>query len=181
MGRWLDALKKYENAPGAHCQNCQKSPEPIFVSFVSAATKADAKILPPGEDDAEERAAILEYEGGLSRWPQAAKAALPPPDRTDKTPSKSASTSAFPRHQPVMSVLSDTPAALSKSDAELYADMLRLQGYGSYGSIGVLLGWGMTRAANAETVLRVAGRLQYDNVGRGRLVESAQQTGDEKS
>ncbi|MEZ5782748.1 MAG: hypothetical protein R3D70_14225 [Rhizobiaceae bacterium] len=64
---------------------------------------------------------------------------------------------------------SDHPGV--RSDAELYADALKRHSRGSYGSIGVVLGWGRTRAANAETVLREAGRIRYDQTGRGVFVE----------
>ena len=59
------------------------------------------------------------------------------------------------------------PVVSPKSDAELYADALKRHSPGSYGSIGIVLGWGMTRAANAETILREAGRIKYDHTGRG--------------
>ena len=62
-------------------------------------------------------------------------------------------------------------ATAPKSDAELYADALKRHSPGSYGSIGIVLGWGRTRAANAETVLREAGRIRYDQTGRGVFVD----------
>lgn len=40
-----------------------------------------------------------------------------------------------------------------------------------YGGIAFHLGWGASRASAAETILRQAGRLSYDNAGRARLRE----------
>lgn len=54
-------------------------------------------------------------------------------------------------------------------DADRYADVLRHIGPCGYGPIAVFLGWGATRAANAEEVLRKAGRIIYDHTGRGTL------------
>lgn len=57
-----------------------------------------------------------------------------------------------------------------KSDAELYAEALRRIEPCGNGPVAAFLGWGMTRAANAETVLREAGRIKYDHTGRGVFV-----------
>jgi hypothetical protein len=55
------------------------------------------------------------------------------------------------------------------ADADQYADALRQIGPCGYGPIAVVLGWGMTRTANAEEALRKAGSIIYDGTGRGRL------------
>jgi hypothetical protein len=104
------------------------------------------------DDDADERAAVLEYDGGLRR-DEAEHAAGVRPE----------------------------PIAAPQSDAELYADTLKRHSPGSYGSIGIVLGWGMTRAANAETILREAGRIKYDHTGRGVFIDGpipSQATGE---
>ena len=56
-------------------------------------------------------------------------------------------------------------------DAEAYALALREIAPCGYGAIARHLGWGATRAGQAETILRLAGRIVYDRTGRGRLVE----------
>lgn len=62
-----------------------------------------------------------------------------------------------------------------KSDAETYADALRLHGPCGYGGIAAALGWGAGRASVAEIELRKAGRIVYpDKTGRGWLVEKGE-------
>lgn len=58
-----------------------------------------------------------------------------------------------------------------KADAENYAVALRLHGPSGYGPLARVLGWGMTRTAQAEAELRRQGRVVYDRTGRGWLVE----------
>ena len=89
MGRWIAALKKRENATGTNRQNPQNLSDEGFVGFVGALPGHIAKILqtdahclaigltdyadPASAADYdrwvefEERAAILEYDGGYSR------------------------------------------------------------------------------------------------------------------
>lgn len=128
----------------------------------------------------------------MSRWLQAAKMALPPNDKIDTNDKnagggiKSNKSILSERGKPdfeaprppsigpdevAQASVDSTPDPSPGSDAELYADTLRRHSPGSYGSIGIVLGWGMTRAANAETVLREAGRIKYDHTGRGFLVD----------
>lgn len=57
-------------------------------------------------------------------------------------------------------------------DAERYADALRLYGPMSYGMAMRVLGWGGTRAGQAEDVLRLAGRITFNKQGRAVLMES---------
>jgi len=58
-------------------------------------------------------------------------------------------------------------------DAEVYAVALREIAPCGYGAVARHLGWGATRAGQAETILRLAGRIVYDRTGRGRLVEES--------
>jgi hypothetical protein len=167
MGRWLDALKKHENAQEDHPQNPQKLPKKDFEGFEGPSSgeveeyskhdeRAPASFLKASrtplsgetlssydsDGDSEERAAILEYDAGLSR------------DEAERT-------AAF--HNGAAPIG-------GKLDIERYAEALKQHGPTSYGAIGVILGWGMTRSAEAETILRKAGLIQYDNAGRGRYV-----------
>ena len=56
-------------------------------------------------------------------------------------------------------------------DAEAYALALQDIAPCGYGAVARHLGWGATRAGQAETILRLAGRIVYDRTGRGLLVE----------
>lgn len=55
-------------------------------------------------------------------------------------------------------------------DAERYADALRLHGPMTYGMAMRVLGWGGTRAGQAEGALKAAGRIDYDRSGMVRLI-----------
>jgi hypothetical protein len=56
-------------------------------------------------------------------------------------------------------------------DFEVYAEALRLHGPMSYGTAMRMLGWGGTRAGQAEAALREAGRIRYDSTGMGQIVD----------
>lgn len=61
-------------------------------------------------------------------------------------------------------------------DAEVYAEALRLHGPASYGMMMRVLGWGGMRAGQAETALRIAGRIAFNKLGRAVLHESNPQS-----
>lgn len=63
-------------------------------------------------------------------------------------------------------------------DADRYAEALRLHGPASYGMMMRILGWGGTRAGQAETALREASRIAFNDNGRAYLVPD-KETGDE--
>ena len=171
MGRWLAALKKHENVPETNRQNPQKSHVSIIGGFGGAASGNLANF----SDDAD---ALL----GVLGVPVSGKSENSHPD-----PDACEGRSAILEYDAELSCAeADRMAtvggdATPKSDAELYADALKRHSPGSYGSIGVVLGWGMTRAANAETILREAGRIRYDQTGRGVFVDGpipSQATGE---
>lgn len=56
-------------------------------------------------------------------------------------------------------------------DAEVYAEALRLHGPMSYGVAMRVLGWGGTRAGQAEQALRAAGQITFNKLGRAILTE----------
>ncbi|MCO5083865.1 MAG: hypothetical protein M9955_19685 [Rhizobiaceae bacterium] len=145
----------------------------------------------------------------MSRWLQAAKSASTLKDKTDKTDKTAGDTTppalkltregvlsvksvlsdaggsispvARPPVAPAVSAADPEPVTVQKSDAELYAEALRRIQPCGYGPVAAFLGWGMTRAANAETVLREAGRIRYDHTGRGVFVDGpipSQPTGE---
>lgn len=74
--------------------------------------------------------------------------------------------------EPLLSPTEDTASDSDPAkDAEAYALALLEIAPCGYGAVARHLGWGATRAGQAETILRLAGRIVYDRTGRGRLVE----------
>jgi hypothetical protein len=82
-----------------------------------------------------------------------------------------------PEPQPVLSVTSvlsergrDGPAPLRadglEPDAGAYLDRLRLHGPATYGAMASALGWGGTRAWQAEARLRATGQASIDKSGK---------------
>lgn len=65
------------------------------------------------------------------------------------------------------------PVARS-DDADRYADALLLHGPMTYGTAMRVLGWGGTRAGQAEAALRAAGRITFNKAGRAVLIEAEQ-------
>lgn len=57
-------------------------------------------------------------------------------------------------------------------DPEIYAEALRIQGPMSYGMAMRALGWGGTRAGQAEDALRFAGRIVFNKQGRAVLSDN---------
>ena len=59
-------------------------------------------------------------------------------------------------------------------DAGKYLDFLRLHGPSTYGASATALGWGATRAWQAEAQLVAAGLVQHDNLGKAepKLIKS---------
>ena len=55
-------------------------------------------------------------------------------------------------------------------DAAELADLLRLRGPTTYGAAASALGWGATRAWQAEARLRAAKMVRFDGLGRAELV-----------
>lgn len=69
-------------------------------------------------------------------------------------------------------VASATPSSRAP-DPEAYARHLRDNGPSTYGAAAAELGWGATRAWQAEARLRAAGRIRFDHLGKAHLVEAA--------
>lgn len=82
MNRWIAALKKHEIGPETGCQKCQNSPWSTYGTFGTAAPGQKADFSEPRDDSAgryadwtdearhdlyEERAAIMEFDGGLTQ------------------------------------------------------------------------------------------------------------------
>src|SRR5690554_6627883 len=121
----------------------------------------------------------------MTKWLQAAKQAIGA-DAGPEEPTQ-------PRKKPVLSVLSvmseggtpdpaprvasvATPPELKPAppaqadgldpDAGAYLDRLRLHGPATYGAMAATLGWGATRAWQAEAKLRAAGLVHIGELGR---------------
>jgi len=172
MGRWLDALKKRENAPEANPQNPQNLSDRGFEGFETSCftdlqknseAKENAKTAPERADktDNNTETSILsvlsvpsegenENFSDDQRWAEEslkAKARIIP----------------FPGREwsPDIEVKPDDP--------ERYAEALRAHGPMSYGTAMRVLGWGGTRAGQAEDALRKQGRIAFDKFGRAVL------------
>lgn len=125
----------------------------------------------------------------MTRWLAAAKSASPPPDKTDNT-DETPLVSSRNEVLSVSSVLSEGGGTSFRragthssdlrrdlkldpvpqpGDPEAYAEALRAHGPMSYGMAMRVLGWGGTRAGQAETALRAAGRITLNNHGRAVL------------
>lgn len=170
MGRWLAALKKHESGQEPNRQNRQN---PLFdgsVSFVSSDIGVRASFPEPIPARADGVLSVL----SVPVWGENENSSAPDPDDLKASFAERAAILEYddglPRAEAEqLAVVGDDPAP--KPDAELYADALRICGPCGYGPVAVFLGWGATRAANAEAVLRAANRIAYDRTGRGQLIE----------
>lgn len=58
------------------------------------------------------------------------------------------------------------------NDPETYTEALRIHGAMTYGMAMQVLGWGATRAGQAEDALRFAGRITFNSQGRAVLSDN---------
>jgi hypothetical protein len=116
----------------------------------------------------------------MTRWLKAARQALMHADKTDltdKTPALTATRAAKTNSKEVKSVLSEksdggrsgekavTIDQLQR-DPETYLAFLRSNGPTTYGVAAIALGWGATRAWQAEAELRSTGRTAINSDGK---------------
>ncbi|MGP2491074.1 hypothetical protein ACTDI4_05535 [Mesorhizobium sp. PUT5] len=109
-------------------------------------------------------AAILECDAGLSREEaerQAAGSALSPVGDISKR-------TAIAAKGDLRRDVKFAPV-VQPDDPETYVEALRVHGPMTYGMAMRVLGWGGTRAGQAETALRAAGRITLNNHGRAVL------------
>lgn len=156
MGRWLDALKKHENAPDANPQNPQNSANRGFEGFESfhstdlqkkSGAISDETQATQGNQKTEEPLFLRQSREGSER-----RRVIPFPGR-EWTP--------------------DTK--IRPDDPERYLDALRLHGPMSYGMAMHVLQWGGTRAGQAEDVLLKQGRIKFDKRGWAYPVSAAEE------
>ncbi len=110
----------------------------------------------------------------MSRWLDPIRSAHAYNDKTDLT-DKTGSQKAHPgltsatvipfRRQPEQLPDWKPDTKATPEDAELYAEALRLHGPMSYGMAMRVLGWGGTRAGQAEDALRQADRISFNKLG----------------
>lgn len=92
-------------------------------------------------------------------------------------PATSATTATKPSlPRPSVAVVASVAAATARNretdgaaDPERLAVLLATSGPTTYGAAAVALGWGATRAWQAEARLRATGRVAYDTLGRTTL------------
>jgi hypothetical protein len=162
MGRWLEALKKHENAVGTSPQNPQKPSGTIFGGFGGRASGPNQETLDTAFGIMGVLGAPLPDGTGNPRHDNQGVEGRTPGLKNDVGPSRDEAGRAVGGES--------LPVAPPRSDAELYAEALRQIQPCGYGPIAAFLGWGMTRAANAEAALREAGSIKYDRTGRGEFV-----------
>lgn len=114
----------------------------------------------------EARKALAELVGGH----------LPPAAPTPATTTTIATNPrpAVPRVAVVASVAApqaQKPNENREVDAGQLADLLARSGPLTYGAAASALGWGATRAWQAEAFLRVSGRVQFDAWGRATITD----------
>ncbi len=189
MGKWLSVLKNIKNKELPNTQNPQNSKKCIFDDFEGSEyeqkqEKNNASHL--CDDDQthqiEERAAVLEYDGGYLRDEAERIAGIKTStpmltnvnifnDAMSVTRLKNVETFNRPKQpQPYLETHYDGIA--KPDDDETYLKALQLHGAMSYGMAMRVLGWGGTRAAKAEDRLRKSGRIAYGKHGRAVVVSS---------
>ncbi|KAB0571092.1 hypothetical protein [Brucella pituitosa] len=146
MGRWLDALKKHENAPDANPQNPQNSTNRGFEGFESFNSTDLEKNSNAASD-------------GLEAAKDNQKTEEPLFLRQSKGESERRRVIPFPGRE-------WTPdGKIRPDDPERYLDALRLHGPMSYGMAMRVLQWGGTRAGQAEDALLEQGRIKFNKRG----------------
>lgn len=80
---------------------------------------------------------------------------------------------ALDRSEPV--AVDTAPVAATPSDPDKLLDHIRLHGPTTYGAAAIALGWGATRAGQAETRLRIEGSVQIEKDGRAHITDALDQ------
>ncbi len=138
----------------------------VIIGFLSGEnSQAEAAPAAPGPEDVhaefEERAAILECDAGLSREEAERQAAGSALSNAFDISKRTAITAKGDLHRDMKFA-----PVVQPSDPETYIEALRVHGPMTYGMAMRVLGWGGTRAGQAETALRAAGRITLSNHGR---------------
>lgn len=157
MGRWLEALKKHENAPDTNPQNPQNSAKRGFEGFESfnsadlEKNSESASINQRNTFASEKREEPLYFSHRKEESER--RRVIPFPGR-EWTP--------------------DTK--IRPDDPERYLDALRLHGPMSYGMAMRVLQWGGTRAGQAEDALWEQGRIKFNKRGWAYPVDSSEES-----
>lgn len=122
----------------------------------------------------------------MTRWLAAAKTASPPSDKIDRIDKNTPEQGGVPASRQPPAPKPAEPGkeppdlrrdwkpdtAAQRNDAEVYATAIRVHGPMSYGMAMRRLGWGGTRAGQAEAALKKAGRIAFNDNGRAYLVSN---------
>jgi hypothetical protein len=156
MGRWLDALKKHENAPNANPQKYQKSDLANFDTFETAKSADLEEKLESAASDQRKPIETGKHEepllAGQSNEKTERRRIIPFPGR-EWTPD----------------------AKIRSDDPEIYLEALRLHGPMSYGMAMRVLQWGGTRAGRAEDALLEQVRIKFNERGWAYPVDSSEE------
>lgn len=149
--------------------------------WLEAAQKA---LPPPDETDKTDKTYTRESEGGelqpkigvLSVSSVLSGGGTHVSESVQATPPPTHNHTQQEQSQPAIKLISNrewTPDTKAKpDDPEIYADSLRIHGPMSYGMAMRVLGWGGTRAGQAEDALRFAGRITFNKLGRAVLSDN---------
>jgi len=137
-----------------------------FLAGENCQAEAAPAASDPEDLDAEfeERAAILECDAGLSREEAERQAVGVNLSAMADIPKRTAITAKGDLRRDMK-----VDPVVQPSDPETYIEALRVHGPMTYGMAMRVLGWGGTRAGQAETALRAAGRITLNNHGRAVL------------
>lgn len=199
MGRWLDALKKLENGPETNLQNPQNSINRGFEGFESFNSTDLQKNSDPKKNienasdvnpqkyqksdlanfDTFETASFTDLQknsGGCSGDQRPTLES----EKRDEPLFFSHPTQESRRRRiipfPGREWKPDTK--IRPDDPERYADALRIHGPASYGMMMRILGWGGTRAGQAEDELQKQGRIAFDKRGFAVLIDQKGKSND---
>ncbi len=195
MGRWLDALKKRENAPDANPQKYQKSDMANFDTFETAGfmdlqknsdPKKITETAPDGADKTDNTSqmvvsSVLSVPTGSENENCSGDQRPTPEGEKREEPlffSHPTQESERRRVIPFPGREWKPDTKIRPDDPERYVDALRVHGPASYGMMMRILGWGGTRAGRAEDELQKQGRIAFDKRGFAVLIDQKGKTND---
>ncbi len=147
------------------------APRPLPLSLLEAVRARKSEIISMLQQQAalaselfEERAAILEHEGGLPRQEAERLALAQTGIEVDagSTPAEPMRSSDVSSQAPCQAPEPATP----ENDGKAMLALLAREGPMSYGVAARALGWGATRAWQAGARLKAVGRIRHDYLGR---------------
>ncbi|MCL8000230.1 hypothetical protein M8994_18530 [Brucella sp. 21LCYQ03] len=191
MGRWLEALKKHENAPDTNRQNRQNSASMGFEGFEGANSTdfqenlVTKKIIVADADRADktDNTSQMVVSSVLSDHPGSENENFSSDQRHALEGEKGKGPLLFshPTQKSERRRIIPFPgrewtpdSKIRSDDPERYLDALRLHGPMSYGMAMRVLQWGGTRAGQAEDALLEQGRIKFNERGWAYPVDSSE-------